>query len=308
MRNWRRAGSHQPIMSTLKWIWLTALLVLAVIATRLFNGSHLAEEKVIVPKAPVKFALAGFQEPTDASSEVAGKYYGLCRKESIHSVADFQRTVQDDPVLTSYFSGFNWEAAHLGRLDKEIRVIVSYRKDKTIAWTTKQVRLPQGDGYITDGFRFVRTYCCNDYLTDAPLKIPEPSALVPLPPDFASVPPVFGSAPPDLEMPPDLENEPTVSWYHPPEFLPLPPDLLPVPLLPSGGAPGPKPKVRVHIPHVPILPPEFEVVPHKPPRLIPDLVPEPATLVLMGFGAGLILLAGQSRGRRARRGKAGKKE
>jgi len=304
MRNSRRTGTNQSITGTMKWLGLTALVVLAVLATRLFNGPP---PEVTAPKAPIKSALVGLQEPADASSEVAGTYYGLCQKNSIHSVADFQRTVQEDPVLTAYFSGFNWDAAKLGRLDQEIRVFVSYRKDKTITWTSRQVSLPKGDGYISDGFRFVRTYCCNDYLDEQPRKIPGPTVLAPLPPDLASLRPVFGSGPPDLEIPPDLENVPTVFWYPPPAPLPLPPDLLPMPLPSSGGAP-PRPKPRARLPHGPILPPEFAVVPHKPLRLIPDLVPEPATLVLMGFGAGFIIMARQFRGHRERRIKAGQGE
>lgn len=46
----------------------------------------------------------------------------------------------------------------------------------------------------------------------------------------------------------------------------------------------------------------------KPPRLIPDLVPEPGTLVLLSLGVGLFLMVRPLRGDRERRVKRGKGE
>jgi hypothetical protein len=98
----------------------------------------------------------------DASSEVNGEWRGVCKKNSIHSVEDFQRTVQNDAVLSSHFSGFNWENAKIGKQDEEILAYVAHRKGDVIKKTSKPIRLPKGDGYITDGVRVARTYCCND--------------------------------------------------------------------------------------------------------------------------------------------------
>ncbi|GAM08096.1 hypothetical protein OR1_00367 [Geobacter sp. OR-1] len=112
-------------------------------------------------------ARAEINEP-DVSSEMDGKYYGLCKKNSIKSVEDFRRTVAQDPALSAYFAGFNWESARLGKLDKELWTYVAYRKGDTIRRTSKPIRLPKGDGYISDGVRTVRTYCCNDYVIAQP--------------------------------------------------------------------------------------------------------------------------------------------
>ena len=164
----RRSGFNKSLVSFAKWIGIAAPVVLTIVAINLLVRSYLSSENAVSQKAPIKLALAAIQEPGDASSEISGKYFGLCKKKSIHSVDDFRRTVRDDAVLSAYFSGFNWEAANLGKQDKDIWTFVSYRKGDAIRMTSKPVMLPKGDGYVTDGTRVVRTYCCNDYVIAPP--------------------------------------------------------------------------------------------------------------------------------------------
>jgi hypothetical protein len=106
--------------------------------------------------------IAELSQIEDASSEINGKWRGVCKKNSIHSVEDFKKTVQSDPVLARHFAGFNWSTARIEKQDKEIYVFVTHREDDVIQQTTKPIRLPKDDGYITDGVRAARTYCCND--------------------------------------------------------------------------------------------------------------------------------------------------
>jgi len=99
----------------------------------------------------------------DANFERQGKWYGLCAKNSIHSVDDFRRTVSNDPVLKAHYADFQWENAKMGRLDEATLAYVHFRKDDRIFLTKKPIRLPPGDKYITDGYTRVRTFCCNNY-------------------------------------------------------------------------------------------------------------------------------------------------
>jgi len=108
------------------------------------------------------------QDFQDASFEGNGKWYGLCKKNSIHSIDDFRKTVSSDPVLKTNFSNFNWENAKMGKLEKAIRAYVHYRKDDTIFRKKTPITLPAGDGYITDGNTRVRTMCCNSYAAAPP--------------------------------------------------------------------------------------------------------------------------------------------
>ena len=119
------------------------------------NSKYVPKEEVITVQ---------IVEPENADSEISGQYYGLCAKNTVHTVEDFYKTVKKDPILTAHFSDFDWSIAKIGKQDEEIWTFVSYRKDAIIKRTSKPVKLPKGDLYITDGSRIVRTYCCNDYI------------------------------------------------------------------------------------------------------------------------------------------------
>lgn len=148
----------------MKRLGVFVLVILAVV-TMIFVGRLIGgREERVSRTAPSRSVAEKVQEPADARSEISGKYHGLCKKNSIASVDDFRRTVQNDPVLAAHFADFRWETARLGRQDEPVWTYVSYRKDGVVRRTTKPVRLPKGDGYITDGNHVVRTYCCNDYV------------------------------------------------------------------------------------------------------------------------------------------------
>lgn len=189
-------NNHKPIKATTSYIrWI--IIVLILMASGVFVRSFVAHDTSL--QVPVVKEIE--QEPTEADSEISGKYYGLCTKNSVRSVKDFRSTVEKDPVLARHFEGFNWQTAHLGRQDNEVWTYVSYRKGEIIRRTSKPVRLPKGDGYITDGTRVVRTFCCNDYViapaserVDGPPR-PEPLERVDGPPR-----PIAGPEP-DIDIP-----------------------------------------------------------------------------------------------------------
>jgi hypothetical protein len=111
----------------------------------------------------------GEEDSLDSDFENQGKWYGLCSKNSVSSVEDFRKTVSEDPALQTHYAGFNWEKASLGNLKGPMLAYVYFRKDDKIFRKEKPIKLPAGDGYITDGSRTVRTYCCNDYTPGPPL-------------------------------------------------------------------------------------------------------------------------------------------
>ncbi len=115
-----------------------------------------------------------YKEPSekdfqDASFEGNGKWYGLCNKNSIHSIADFRKIVSSDPILQVHYADFKWENATMGRLDKATWAYVHYRKSDTIFRKKTPIVLASGDEYITDGNVKVRTTCCNSYTAGSPV-------------------------------------------------------------------------------------------------------------------------------------------
>lgn len=157
---------------------LLILLFLILLASNIFLFNRLVKSrKTIIYQQQT---LEKSQEPQDASSEVAGKWLGLCKKDSIHSIDDFKKTLENDPMLAIYFYDFDFRYARMGKLEESLWAYIAYRKNDKISITKRVVRLKKGDGYITDGKRWVRTYCCNDYVNgsvdeevDAPMPLDE---------------------------------------------------------------------------------------------------------------------------------------
>ena len=135
-----------------------AASLLALLASRFMTKPYLSS-----PELDEHQAEEVHREP-DSSSTVNGKWYGLCKADTVHSVQDFRDTVNNDPLLAAHFAGFDWEKARMGKLEATLASYVSYRKNGEIYITRKKIILPVGDGYITDGKRWVRSFCCNEYV------------------------------------------------------------------------------------------------------------------------------------------------
>ena len=228
---------------------------------------------------PKKLVDQGFQ---DASFEGNGKWYGLCTKNSIRSVADFRETVSNDRVLRSHYADFRWENAQMGRLEKATWAYVYYRKDDTIFRKHKPIVLAAGDEYITDGNVRVRTTCCNRYAAGPPESEldadpaagppeSEPPAIIPSPepiPDPSPIrhverPPIHD---PNIVPPPVISIGPDpIRWVK--KHKKTPPD-------DPGSEDNPDPDPIIDSSPDPIVDPVPE----------PERVPEPSTIFLLGIG------------------------
>lgn len=275
-----------PAAST-KRLGMLFLVLLAIAAIGLLIRSFLPPGKAVTRAGRPGPAVASSQEPADASSELDGTYYGLCRKQSVHSVGDFYNTVRNDPVLKAHFAGFNWDAARLGKQERDVWAYVSYRKGDLIRRTSKPVRLPRGDGYVTDGTRVVRTYCCNDYVlashpvrpverVDAPPRrmYSKSASVDELPQESASWPPAEDATPVVPESLESLHGDGEPLRFHPPGPA----------VSPHSGGNG-----------------DLPFRPYSSPKNNGDHVvtPEPGTVALVGAGAGLFVLFRLLRRRRA---------
>lgn len=275
---YKKRSSHtkKTILSVTKGMGAGALVVLALVAIAIMVQSFLAKEKVVSQVPPVKLAMVTIEEPTEANSEIDGKYYGLCKKNSVQSVDDFRAVVSKDPVLNAHFAGFNWETARIGKQENAVWTYVSYRKDEIIRRTSNAVRLPKGDEYVTDGSRVVRTFCCNDYVEAPP---PRQVSMAAPPTERVDAPsrraaksgsPIQNLSPlPSVVDPPKVSASPTVeespsviaeSFANQPNPVPLPP-------YPSG------------LPYR-----NYSTSKGKHPYAPPTAVPEPGTFLLMGAG------------------------
>lgn len=170
-------GQEAPDPKKRKRILLILLFAILLVSNLFLFNRLVKSRKVIIYQQKT---LENMQEPQDASSEVDGKWLGLCKKNSIHSIEDFRKTLENDPMLAIYFYDFDFRYARMGKLEESLWAYIAYRKNDRISITKRVVRLKKGDGYITDGKRWVRTYCCNDYVNgsdeekvDAPMPLDE---------------------------------------------------------------------------------------------------------------------------------------
>lgn len=237
------------ILVAIAVVCIPALFVLMMYSSRPKVGIVTDKSK------PAAVAVEQVEEPATASSEIRGKWFGLCQKGLVKTVADLRRVVETDSALAAHFKDFDWANAKEGSLEEAVWTPVAYRSGDVIRMTKKRVLLPKGDGYITDGKRRIRTFCCNDYSESAP----PPQVLAP--PTEEKV---------DSAMPRRQSAEP------PREIVAGPP------LQKSAGSPvqwsaGPPSRVAMARP-LAVYPPK---------RTPPTPVPEPGTIILFGTGAGL---------------------
>jgi hypothetical protein len=265
----RRKSARRIIRACVIVIAAMALAVISILSVET-NAQRkealLASAKKAGSLAVGDKAASELDEPTDASSQVNGKWYGLCPKNSIHSVEDFRRAVLRDPVLAQYYADFDWDRAKTQRLHEPASVFVAYRKDNFIQYTKRPITLPSGDVYLSDGNRNVRSFCCNDF-ADAPQPGAEEAVSQPMPsthPPFAYMPDNDPGGVASVPAQPLGFSRPSVSY---PSSSP-----------PGGGASYPSKR--------------------SPTPLTPVPVPEPGTFFLFGSGAIGIWLMRRVRGRR----------
>ncbi len=144
-------------------IILFVLLIIIVIGAVTYLLSNETPSNTVSKKTVAGRIESVPEDFDDSNFEKKGKWYGLCKKNSVHSIADFKTTVSNDPVLKVHFADFNWENAQMGKLEKATWAYVYYRKENTIFHKKTPILLPAGDGYITDGITQIRTQCCNSY-------------------------------------------------------------------------------------------------------------------------------------------------
>lgn len=218
-----------------------------------------------------------------AEPEGGARWNGVCPKYGASSVEAFRASVQKDPVLARRFAGFRWAAARAIVLEEPQSVHVTYRQAGRIGWTRKPLTLVAGETLVTDGKTTVRGYCCNEIAVG-------PSA----PSEFTEGP----ARPTERAQAAVAPTELSAGGAHPTEFTvaALPPSEL------VAAARSP---MEITDPAIRQPPKELSSGPTPPPGHVfayvtpygrmyskgghgHEPVPEPATLVLVSTGLGLM--------------------
>lgn len=220
-------------------------------------------------------------QPLNALSDEESRFRTVVYPYSVipggaRDVAELRVALARDPVAAAHYASFDLARAHVVRLEREQYAHVSYRMGDHIFWTSRTLKLREGESVITDGEHTARTRCGNLVAEIAPgppaPEEPAPELFdTPLPVDLEPAPLLQLEAPPADEPPivplVVLEEEPPVDVI---DFLP--------PIVIGVGTPQPPPT---------------------PPGAI---TPEPDALIL--FASGVLVLLGLARWRRHRRDRA----
>ncbi len=78
-----------------------------------------------------------------------------------YSAAELTDALLTDPVVAHHYSGFHRSSVRMVRSTFSEPVFLSYRIGSAVYWTSRPVRLPQGETLLTDGKNYARARCGN---------------------------------------------------------------------------------------------------------------------------------------------------
>ena len=270
-------------------VFLVTAIALVSIAVALEPRKHdlpPGEANAITSSEP-RSALASFS-PSKYDAIFAGRvlFPFSIIPGGIGSSLELQNAIDNDPVVAKHYADFDVANAHVGPLDRERSVFISYRIGSEVFWTKRMFILHKGETVVDDGNHAARARCGNriSVTPQAPVSSQEPTPevfdRVQNHEDFYVRNAPIGSSlsppPPPNSVPmenyfAEAENE---TFFSPP-ILPIPWGPSSVPIIPA-------------VPIIPVGPP-----PSYPPVVAPQppvTVPEPNTLLLLLFGSACLLI------------------
>lgn len=182
----------------------------------------------------------------------------------VRSIDELRGAISRDTVVSAQYAAFRMEYARILRLDRELKMHVSYRRGDKVYWTEREIKLVKGEIIITDGSETALARCGNLVadVVEGPVSPNEPTEHelnTPIPIPYGPVELESDNRFPGIQFVSDP--------YVPPAGTGLRPSGGPTPnaFVPSGP-PGPIP-----YPGTPTPPPVVQV-------------PEPGTLILLLAG------------------------
>jgi len=189
----------------------------------------------------------------------------------VRDAGELQSAASHDPVVAKHYSDFRIAASHTVRLEKPLKMYVSYRRNNQVYWTSNRMLVPAGESLISDGENLARVRCGNrlSAIAAKPVSASEPTKEELNAPEF--VPPLMAELLPGEGV----------------DFFPGVPDGA-IPALPTGPNPGSKTPPPGLFP--PLLPPGVPPFIPNTPVIPPVSTPEPGTFTFLLAGAAFVIL------------------
>lgn len=291
-RSWRR---RQLRRIRLAWA-AVGLLGLALGSCLIIQGTHSSSQSsdlsIPAPQPAPDFAklAAEVRVPHTPKIHHYPIYNYSVVRGGVHSVEELRQAVKHDRQVAAHFAKFQYERAHLVRLQKPALVYLSYRMNDKIYWTQARHKLQPGEELLTDGNISARTKCANQVSTRKQLAVsPEepPVALLEqvepaplLPPIDGKFPALYKTALLPTSTPPPVPSLGGIGIGDPYMGVPLPHGRKPVCETEAQEKREEKLGIKDDESKEVHCPPRH----HKPPAA----VPEPGTFLLMGSGIAAI--------------------
>lgn len=162
-----RPHHHQVQRSRMRppkslWVVLAGMFAVSVFAALALIGPALGPSSSMRSMFERALALAGkpLRQP-DAASQRRPIYPYSIVAGGVHSKAEFEEAMKNDPVAAAHYANFRASKFRLVKLQHPEYAYVSFRVGDNVYWTSHKVELRQGETLITDGERFGRTRCGN---------------------------------------------------------------------------------------------------------------------------------------------------
>jgi hypothetical protein len=147
----------------------------------------------------------------------------------VYSDNELALNMDNDPVVAAHYADFNVSQAKIIHAPKAEFMYVSYRIKNKIFWTSKKVKILEGESLITDGKKVARARCGNmvSASTMTPVSLKEPEDDVFEVPSYLSM-----NVPPLPELDFELLDLPNEFASQTVSLNPVPIPIAPVPLRP----------------------------------------------------------------------------
>jgi hypothetical protein len=183
---------------------------------------------VRVPSAPIQFRTPPPVRTPDLVNKFELKPYERAVYPysvipgGVRSREELAASISSDRVVAAHYADFKVSQARIIKAKETQFVYVSYRMRDKIFWTSKKVKVPQGETLITDGQETARTRCGN-MVSAVPLKpVSDEEPMI----ETFEIPMTA-----ELKQPPELEPgyQPALQLreFSPLEFIPTQPSILP---------------------------------------------------------------------------------
>ena len=145
---------HRILLHTLTFlsVCLFAFIYASGVRIPLKSSQNKVPAPVQIPEPDETYELATYERAIYPYSVIPG---------GVRSREELAARMSEDNVVFEHFSDFQVSRARIVKAEETRFAHVSYRMDDQVYWTSKKVKIPEGETMITDGEEVARTRCGN---------------------------------------------------------------------------------------------------------------------------------------------------